>query len=158
MHRNQGVNEQPMSTWELLKFPGVAKVLLINSYIMTLAFGYTAVVTVFLFTPVDLGGIGFSPALIAAVVGLNGMSQALWLLLAFPPLQHRIGTGGVFRLCAAGWPLFFAIHPLCNLFLRHHLQTLFWILGPVNCVVGSSVAMAFSRLTSTSLRITADTC
>src|SRR4051812_46912598 len=121
-----------MSTWELLKFPGVGKVLLINTYVLTLAFMFTAVLPVFLFTPVNLGGVGFSPSFIAGVIALNGISQALWLLLAFPPLQRRIGTGGIFKLCALAWPVFFAVLPICNVFLRYDLKVPFWMLGTIN--------------------------
>lgn len=81
-------------------------------------------------------------------MGLGGLSQALWLLIAFPPLQHRIGTGGVFRLCAAAWPLFFATAPICNLLLRHHRNVAFWTLGSIDTVLGSGVAMAFSTYPS----------
>lgn len=135
-----------MSTWELLNHPGVARVIIIYQYVLLLAFSFTAVNPVFLYTPVDRGGIGFIPELIAAAIGVNGVSQAIWLLFAFPPLQHRIGTIGVMKLCAYMWPFFFLANPLCNLFLRHGLTTLFWTVGPVSCVIGSGVAMAFSKI------------
>jgi hypothetical protein len=135
-----------MSTWELIKYPGVARVLVIYNYIAILAFTYTAVNPVFLYTPVSLGGIGFQPELIAGAIGLNGVSQALWILLIFAPLQRRINTGGILRLCAAAWPFFFALHPLCHFLRRWDLPALFWAVGPVGLAVGSGVAMAFSKL------------
>jgi hypothetical protein len=135
-----------MTTWELVKYPGVARVLLIYNYIAILAFTYTAVNPVFLYTPIDLGGIGFQPELIAGAIGLNGVSQALWILLIFPPLQRRINTGGVLRLCAAVWPIFFAIHPICHFFRLYDLPAAFWAVGPVGLVIGSGVAMAFSKI------------
>jgi hypothetical protein len=134
-----------MSTWELLKYSGVAKVLVIYNYVSTLAFTYTAVIPVFLYTPINLGGIGFQPELIAGFIGLNGVSQAVWLLLVFPPLQHRIGTGGVLRLCAVAWPFFFAMHSVSHFLRSYELKALFWTLAPLNVVLGSGVAMAFSR-------------
>ncbi|KAF2274208.1 MFS general substrate transporter [Westerdykella ornata] len=142
-HRHRRAKGGSMSTWELFKYPGVARVLVIYNYIGILAFIYTAVIPVFLYIPIELGGIGFPPELIASAIGLNGISQAVWLLLVFPPLQRRINTGGVLRLCAAWWPVFFSLHPICHLFRRFGLTALFWSVGPLNLIVGSGVAMAF---------------
>ncbi|KAF2471162.1 MFS general substrate transporter [Lindgomyces ingoldianus] len=143
-HGKKNTNEPPMSTWELLKYPGVAQVCIIYIYILLLAFAFTAGDPVFLYTPIDMGGIGFPASLIAAALALGGFSQAFWLLFVFPPLHKRIGTGGIFRLCAACWPFFFAVSPICNVFLRHNLKALFWAVGPLVTAVGSGVAMAFT--------------
>ncbi|KAF2744515.1 MFS general substrate transporter [Sporormia fimetaria CBS 119925] len=143
-HHRSKSSDGRMSTWELLNYPGVGRVLLIYLYIATMAFIYTAVVPVFLFTPVDLGGIGFTPQLIAGAIGLNGVSQAIWILAIFPPLHRRIGTGSVLRLCAAWWPIFFAANPICHLLRLHRLNAVFWAVGPVSLVIGSGVAMAFT--------------
>lgn len=150
-----------MSIWDLLKFPGVAKVIYLYGHVMVLAFGYTAgknsplsdlalltwniVIPVFWFTHVQLGGYGFSPFQISMLMGATGLSQALWTLLAFPPLQKRYGTGGVLRACAIFWPIFFMMSPLSNFFLRQNLTALFWIFGPVATVIGTGIAMAFSK-------------
>jgi hypothetical protein len=148
-------NTPPLSTWSLLKHPGVGHVTLIFQYVLILAFAYTAVNPTFLYTPVDLGGIGWGHVheeLIGAAIALCGASQAIWLLFFFPPLHKRMGTGGVLRLCAAAWPFFFAANPICNIFLRHGLVVPFWIVGPVSIVIGSGVAMAFSKSTCQILR------
>jgi hypothetical protein len=47
-----------MSTWELLKHPGIPQVLITYNYVMLLAFAFTAAYPVFLYEPVRLGGIG----------------------------------------------------------------------------------------------------
>ncbi|KAF2121221.1 major facilitator superfamily domain-containing protein [Lophiotrema nucula] len=143
-HGQKGTQGGSMSTWELIKYPGVAQVLLIYNYVLLLAFAFTAVDPVFLYTPVGLGGIGFPPGLIAATIGLAGVSQALWTLLVFPSLHKRVGTAGVLWLCALGWPFFFLANPVCNIFLRYGLKVPFWIVGPVSTSVGSGVAMAFT--------------
>ncbi|KZM21345.1 uncharacterized protein EKO05_0008868 [Ascochyta rabiei] len=136
----------PMTIWQLIKSPGVARVLLINNYVMLLAFTFTAVNPVFLYTPIRLGGIGFPPELIAATIGLSGASQAVWLLLIFPSLHKRVGTGQILRFCARAWPIFFAIHPCFNLLLRHGQKTAFWTLAPPALALGSGVAMAFTAV------------
>lgn len=135
-----------MTTWELIKAPGVKQVIMIYNYVSLLAFAYTAVNPVFWFTSVKLGGIGFTPGLIALFIALSGASQAFWLLIVFPPLHHRLGTGFVLRACAIAWPFFFLVSPICNILLRYDHKILFWILAPTAQTIGSGVAMAFSML------------
>jgi hypothetical protein len=133
-----------MSTWQLFSYPGVARVVTIYNYVMMLAFTYTAVNLVFLYTPIHLGGLGFTPELIAASTALAGASQAIWILLVFPRLHKRVGTGKVLFYCACAWPLFFASNVAFNTLLRHRLVPVFWATAPLTLVLGSGVAMAFS--------------
>ncbi|MCJ1407629.1 hypothetical protein MMC19_001700 [Ptychographa xylographoides] len=136
----------PMSFRELTMSPGVLIVLLIYGYIMLLAFAYTAVIPVFFFTDVKLGGYGFSPLQISLFMALGGLSQSIWLLLAFPPLQHRFGTGGVLRGCAVVWPSLFFMVPAGNFLLRQDWVLTFWIVVPISVALGSGVAMAFTAI------------
>ena len=99
-------------------------------------------IPVFFFTPIHLGGFGFSPVQISLFVALSGLSQSLWLLIAFPWLQARYGTKWVLVLCATAFPFFFAMYPLFNLFLRWKLTALFWATAPLAVAVGSGVVMS----------------
>ncbi|KAF3934157.1 hypothetical protein ABW20_dc0103109 [Dactylellina cionopaga] len=138
-----------MTTWELVKAPGVALVLYVQQHIMLLAFAYTAIVPVFWYTPVPLGGLGFSPLQISLFMGLNGLSQAAWLLLVFPPLQNRIGTNGVLRVCATAYPVFLGIPPFLSMLLRNGSPaavTFFWFSAPVLMAIGCGVAMSFTAI------------
>ncbi|KAM0436626.1 hypothetical protein ACHAPT_002334 [Fusarium lateritium] len=140
-------SKPPLSTWELLKAPGVAVVLWIYGYAMFFAFAFTAILPVVLFTPVHLGGVGFDSFQISMYMALQGASQAMWLLLAFPVLQHRIGTRGVMKLCGFAYPFFFAGYILLNTLLRadtHTTRVLFWTIGSVVAIVGPGVSMAFT--------------
>ncbi|KAI0905059.1 major facilitator superfamily transporter [Ustulina deusta] len=137
----------PNSTWDLLKAPGVGVVLYNYGHVMLLAFAYTAVVPVFWATGVDLGGLGFSPLQISLFMALTGFSQAVWLLAFFPPLQHRLGTNGLMRLCGAAYPFFLGVMPILNAVLRLHTKggdTAFWILAPTFLSLGPGVSMAFT--------------
>ncbi|KAI0123320.1 MFS general substrate transporter [Xylariales sp. AK1849] len=136
----------PKSTWQLIKSPGVGIVIYLYMHVMLLAFAYTAVLPVFWFTSVPLGGLGFTPLLISIFMGLAGFSQAFWLLVIFPPLQHRLGTNGVMRLCAVAYPFAMAVSPLMNLGLRSGARTLFWVLMPLFGFVAPGVSMAFTAV------------
>jgi len=132
-----------MSTWEILKAPGVGIVLYIFGHTMLLALAYTAVSPVFLFTDVSKGGLGFSDPQIAGFLAVAGASQAAWMLLAFPYLQGKFGTGNLLRGCAIVWPFMMASFPVMNEIHRQDLMPLFWVLLAVGLIGGSGVSMAF---------------
>jgi len=134
-----------MTVWEVIKYPGVAIVLYIYGHITLLGLAYTAVVPVFWFTQPNLGGFGFSPLEISLFLGAAGISQAIWLLVAFPPLQRKFSTGGVLRACTIVWPISFLTLPLCSILLRRDLNLAFWIIAPITTVVGAGVSMGFSE-------------
>lgn len=136
----------PLSTMELLKSRGVGLALYLFSHVFLLAFAYTAIVPLFWYTPVRLGGYGLTPLQMSLLMGLNGISQAIWLLLVFPPLQHRIGTTGVLRVCAVAYPLFFAACPLFNAVLRNGNGTMFWALAPPTLALGCGISMSFTAV------------
>jgi MFS family permease len=150
LNRNEvdkkGNKIEPMGTWELVKCRGVPFVLYLYSIVGLLAFAYTAVVPVFWFEPPELGGFGFDERQISLFISLAGASQAFWLLFIFPPLQRRIGTGGVLRLCSRAYPFFFLFNPLCNWLRRQGLNAAFWALGPPILMIGSGVAMNFTAV------------
>lgn len=131
---------------QLLASPGIAAVLYVYSHIMLLAFAYTAIMPVFMFTSVPLGGFGLLPYQISILMAVNGGAQAFWLLIIFPPLQHRLGTNGVLRVCAAAYPVFFALVPVGNLMLRSGATTAFWVIVPPILALGSGVSMSFTAI------------
>lgn len=131
---------------KLVKAPGVGMVLYVYGHVMLLAFAYTAVVPLFWFTPVELGGYGFTPLQISLMMAVNGIAQAAWLLLVFPPLQHRWGTNGVMRACAMVYPVFFAVCPVGNLLLKAGADTVFWFVFPPLLAFGCGISMSFTAI------------
>lgn len=135
----------PMSTWEVLTSPGVPTVLYILAHTLGLSLAYTAVSPVFMYTPVDESGFDFSDQQISYFLALAGASQAGWMLIAFPPLQKKLGTARLMRWCCVGWPVFLAAYPILNELLRHGLNTVFWVAAPLSLVAGSGVSMSFGE-------------
>ncbi|KAK4240820.1 protein zinc induced facilitator-LIKE 1 [Achaetomium macrosporum] len=132
----------------LIKSPGVPILLYTYGHIMLLAFSYTAIVPVFWFAKVYLGGLGFTPLQISLMMGLPGLFQSVWILLVFPPLHHRIGTNGVLRACATAYS-FFAGYPLFNVLLRIGTPasiTTFWVVAPILLALGCGVSMSFTAI------------
>lgn len=132
------------STRELVDSPGVPMALYIYGHVMLLAFAFTAITPVYWFTPVELGGYGLQPLDISIYMGIMGLGQSLWTLVAFPMLQARIGTSGVLRACAIASPIVYAVVPLFNLMLRAGAETMFRILVPVVLLAASGISMAFT--------------
>ncbi|KAK4105925.1 MFS general substrate transporter [Parathielavia hyrcaniae] len=137
------------STWDLINIPGVPIVLYTYGHIMLLAYAYTAIVPVFWFTKVRLGGFEFTSLQMAVMMGLNGASQAVWVLLVLPPLQRRVGTNGVLRACALAYPFFFALSPLLALLLRAGTEAsiaAFWVAAPLALCLGCGISMSFTAI------------
>lgn len=72
----------------------------------------------FWFTDVNLGALGFSPIEMSMLLGTLGITQALWALLAFSPLQKRVGSGAIIKGCISSWPVLFLLPLLLNRLLR----------------------------------------
>lgn len=137
--------EPPMSTWQVLTSPSVPTVLYILAHTLALSLAYTAVMPVFLYTPVEESGCGFTDQQISYFLALAGGSQALWMLIAFPPLQKRYGTAKLMLGCCMAWPLFMALYPVYNELLRHGLNTVFWVFAPISLILASGVSMSFGK-------------
>ncbi|CAH0018368.1 unnamed protein product [Clonostachys rhizophaga] len=139
--------EPLMSMTEIIRSPGVTFVLWLYTHVMLLAFLFTAILPVALYTSVELGGIGFDTHQITVWMAVQGVSQATWLVLAFPLLHKRFGNKGVLNLCSTMYPIFFALFILLNVLLRNgspSATTWFWILAALSSTVGPGVSMAFT--------------
>ncbi|KAJ7153038.1 MFS transporter [Mycena crocata] len=141
-----GTAPRRMSTMEILQARGVAKVLFVYGQLLVLAFGYTAVVPVFCFTAIPLGGFGFTPFQISWFLGASGAAQAFWLLVIFPPLQLRLGTKRLLTIIALIYPAGFVIMPLLNFSLRQGWIVFFWTVLPVFILIWSGYAMSFTGI------------
>ncbi|KAI5238575.1 MFS general substrate transporter [Aureobasidium subglaciale] len=136
--------EPPMSTWELMKQPGVGFTLFLWCFVSLQGLANTAVLPVFWYTSVPLGGYGFSPLQISLFLGLAGISQAFWLLFIFPPMQRRFNTGGVLRYCGFIFPIGCVSNPLLQYARRQGVKTAFYVILPIIMFIGSSASMAFT--------------
>ncbi|KAL6909134.1 major facilitator superfamily domain-containing protein [Trichoderma evansii] len=140
---------QRLSTFELLKAPGVAIVIWVYTHVMFLAFAFTAILPVLLYTPIELGGVDFSPFRISVWMTVQGASQATWLVVAFPTLQRRFGTKGSLSACVYVYPLFFVGYIVMNTLLRIGTETtaaIFWVMAVVVAFIGPGVSMAFTAV------------
>ncbi|KAK5658851.1 hypothetical protein OQA88_1665 [Cercophora sp. LCS_1] len=140
------IKPPPLTTWELIKSPGVPIVLYTYGHVMLLAYSYTAISPLFWYTKIDLGGLGFEPNQIAIFLGVAGFSQAIWMLVVFPKLHGYIGTNGIMRSCGYFYPVFFFICPCMNALMRMNHPMAVWISMPMLQSLGSGVSMSFTAI------------
>ncbi|GCB19922.1 probable peptide/nitrate transporter At3g43790 [Aspergillus awamori] len=142
-------HETASPTWtsaKILRSQGVLSVLYIHGLSMMLAFAYTAVSPVFYFISPRLGGYGFSPFYISLFLGGSGIAQTIWLVLVYPPLHKRLGTGNILRGLCFVWIIFLAATVGASVLHRHGEMVAFWILAPLALILGSSVAMQLTAM------------
>jgi hypothetical protein len=124
----------------------LGKVFLIFSVAMFLGLAYTAVLPLYAFTPVDLGGLALRPPHIAALMALAGVSQSIWLLFAMPPLDKKLGTRRLLRICFLAWPWFFVTPVLSNIMAKRGNWTGAYALMCGTTMFGSGVSIAFTSV------------
>jgi MFS family permease len=130
----------------LVTSPGVPVTFGVYVYAKFLAMATSAILPVYLYTPAGLGGMQLSTTQISIYMAVQGGSQVLWLLLAFPILNIRLGTKPLLSAIATFWPLVFAGYVVMNAMLRTAdaaLHQLLWVaIAPVMVIVGSAVIMS----------------
>lgn len=137
-------NDKKKSLWDHLTYDVV---IILWAYGMAMSLGntYTALVPLWAYTPVKLGGLGWSPPLIAGIISFAGLFQAFWLLVMMPILDKRIGTRALTRCCFAVWPCFFMVPILANRLALRGLWTEVYGVMVTAQFAGAGVSMAFSK-------------
>jgi hypothetical protein len=77
-----------------------------------IALAIGGVLPLFMYTPIHLGGLGFSEVQIGKALSGYAVAVTALQLLCFPPLQSRFGTLPLFRFGAIFYPLTCAMFPL----------------------------------------------
>lgn len=131
---------------EILRAPKVLAVIGVYSHVMALAIFFTAIHPVVLYTKVSFGGFGLSTAAITGFITSVGATETLWLMIAFPLLQRRMGTKGVLKACCWLWPIFFAGYVATNALLRHDHQILAKVVSVSNIIIGPGAFMSFTAV------------
>lgn len=97
------------------------------------------------FTPIINGGLGFDSTQIGRALSARAISTIFIQLTAFPRLQRRVGTLGLYRVPLFLWiPAFLGL-PLLNVFARRGSDVGVWV-GLVSVFACGSIAnMAFDK-------------
>ncbi len=85
-----------------------------------IALSFDAGFILFCYSAVELGGLGLTPASIAACLSLRGVSSIVFSLLLFPIAQRKFGTQKLYRFFIACWIPLFAVLPIMNILVRQN--------------------------------------
>lgn len=108
--------------WQLLRIPQIQKVMISYAFLALISVALDAVLVLYLYEPVRLGGVGFSSDSTGIVLSINGLGGALVQLFLFPPLQKRFGTLRLYQLSMSAYPVSVVLLPVANLVARAGLS------------------------------------
>ncbi|GAA5893320.1 hypothetical protein JCM8208_004408 [Rhodotorula glutinis] len=103
-----------------------------------------ALLILFCYSPVSIGGLGFHEADIGTALALSGLSAVGFQVIAFPPLQRRAGTVPLYRALMSMWPVVFALFPLMGWCARERGRGAVWSVMVVFLGLKSFANMAYA--------------
>lgn len=115
-------SQEETGIFSLLKIPHVKKVLLSYAFLSLSSVSLDAVLVLFLYSPIKLGGLSMSTKQSGAILSVPGVIATVGQLLLFPFLQKRIGTLKLYSICMSFFPVVCLILPLANLVARANLK------------------------------------
>jgi hypothetical protein len=136
--------ERTLSALELLRDPTIWPLMYSFAVMSLEAIAYQALLPLFFFTPVHLGGLGFSEAQIGSALSLRGIATIGVQLFAFPALVTRVGATRLFRILIALYIPTFILLPLLNVLARMHGAALEWAGVAAVLLLGAVSNMAFA--------------
>ncbi|KPV72186.1 uncharacterized protein RHOBADRAFT_56008 [Rhodotorula graminis WP1] len=103
-----------------------------------------ALLILFCYSPVSIGGLGFHEADIGTALALSGLSAVGFQVIAFPPLQRRAGTVPLYRALMSLWPVVFTLFPVMGWCARQRGRSAVWAVMVVFLGLKSFANMAYA--------------
>ncbi|POY73727.1 hypothetical protein BMF94_3265 [Rhodotorula taiwanensis] len=94
--------------------PRVKAALGVYSMLALITVALDALLVLFCYSPVKIGGLGFKEADIGIALSISGLSSVTFQILLFPPLQLRIGTVRLYRALMSLWPVVYMLFPVMS--------------------------------------------
>ena len=113
-----------------------------------------AILPLWMFTPVHLGGLGFSEARIGTALSLLSITVAITQLLIFRPMQSYFGSVGCFRIVAWCYPAAALMFPLVSYVAAHQQpgsdDTQIWIgIGAIIVMLAVANVVSWTNICAT---------
>ncbi|GAA5865394.1 hypothetical protein JCM3774_005622 [Rhodotorula dairenensis] len=103
-----------------------------------------ALIVLFCYSPVKIGGLGFKEADIGIALSVSGLSSVTFQILLFPPLQQRVGTVRLYRRLMSLWPLVYALFPIMSWCAREKGRRAVWVVLTCFLVLKAIANMAYA--------------
>lgn len=101
-----------------------------------LEIAYLAILPLFYTTPIELGGLGQSPAHIGTIMGSFGIANGIFQGLLFAKIVGRVGPKRLFMVGMSLFPVLFALFPVISFVARRQgISPLVWVLVGVQLAV-----------------------
>ncbi|KAJ1299323.1 hypothetical protein OPQ81_011041 [Rhizoctonia solani] len=89
--------EHVPSLKEIMRIPYLRKILVSYGFMAYVTMAINAVMVLWLYTPVKIGGVGFNSAEIGTTLALSGLFGTAMSVVIFPPLERRVGVLYLYR-------------------------------------------------------------
>ncbi|GAA5927688.1 MFS transporter [Sporobolomyces koalae] len=122
----------------------------VNAALTTYAFlaletvALDALLVLFCYSPVRLGGLGFRESDIGTALSCSGLFAVVFQLVLFPPLQKRFGTVKLYRGLMMLYPIVFSLFPIMSWCAQHRTRSVVWIVMMVFLVLKSLGNMSYA--------------
>ncbi|GAA5986579.1 hypothetical protein JCM10908_003809 [Rhodotorula pacifica] len=103
-----------------------------------------ALIVLFCYSPVKIGGLGFKEADIGIALSVSGLSSVTFQILLFPPLQQRVGTVRLYRGLMSLWPIVYSLFPIMSWCAREKGRRAVWAVLTCFLVLKSIANMAYA--------------
>lgn len=112
------LSRKPLSLRQLLSLKPVFRLFLSGGAISFIATGFDALFSLFCFTEVSKGGLGFPSHSIGIALAIAGGLSAAIQAAILPALLRRFDPRDMYGFCMAMWPAAFAALPVLNFIAR----------------------------------------
>lgn len=137
-------SDEDTSALALLRDPPLRLLMYSFTLLSLEAISYQALLPLFFFTPVPLGGLGFTEAQIGSALSLRGIATIGVQLFAFAPLVTWMGATRLYRILIALYVPTFLLLPVLNVLARAGSPMLEWVGVGVVLWLGAVSNMAFA--------------
>lgn len=147
--------EDPMLREESLECPTTLRSILVRPVLLSVAnygtlclldIAYRAIQPLFFSMPIELGGLGFTPATIGLVLGIFGLMNGSLQALFFARVVHRWGPKRVFMAGMACFVPLFGMFPVINALARSNGVTgIVWAAIILQLTISVLMDMSFGK-------------
>ena len=110
---------------------------------------YRAIQPVFFSTPIELGGLGISPAVIGNILSFFGLMNGIFQIFFFAKVHGRFGSRNVFIAGIASCLFLFALFPFINHLARiEGYSTTLWIVVAIQVLISIMTSLSYGPFPS----------
>ncbi|GAA5972337.1 hypothetical protein JCM8115_001258 [Rhodotorula mucilaginosa] len=131
-------------TFRSMFTPRVNAALGVYAMLALITVALDALIVLFCYSPVKIGGLGFKEADIGIALSISGLASVTFQILLFPPLQQRVGTVRLYRRLMSLWPVVYILFPVMSWCARVKGRRAVWVVLTCFLVLKAIANMAYA--------------